>query len=96
MASQCLPCERKRVSQQSHKIRRTTIDSENLFPQTEPLKAEGKEQGQGLWGSAWATLEEYPKGMTLMEQWQLLLVLDTPLEDPSDVTPAWDAGHSLS
>lgn len=68
MASQCLPCERKRVSQQSHKIRRTIIDPENLFPQTEAHKAGGKEQDQGLWGSAWGTLEEYPKGTILMEQ----------------------------
>jgi hypothetical protein len=48
--------------------KRTIIEPENLFPQTEPHKAVGKEQGHGLWGSAWATLEGYPKGETLMKQ----------------------------
>lgn len=74
----------------------TITDVKYLFPQTELHKAEGKERGRQRRGSAWRLLEEYPEEMTQKEQWRLLLlVLDTHLQDPSDVTPSWGRGHLL-
>lgn len=45
----------------------TITNAENLFPQTELHKAEDREQDRGLRGSVWGSLEEFPKGTTLME-----------------------------
>lgn len=46
----------------------TITNAENLFPQAELHKAEGREQDKGLRGFVWGPLEEYPKGTTLMER----------------------------
>lgn len=67
MAAQCLPCEKKRVSQQSHKIRQTIIDPENLFPQTDSHKAEDQEQA-GAVGVCTGSSGGAPQGTVLMEQ----------------------------
>lgn len=45
VASQHLPCERKMGFAAESQDKSTTIEPENLFPQSEPHKDEGKGQG---------------------------------------------------